>query len=113
MYMTTVRLASPGPPLVKATMESNSCSVLIIVIVTLNRITGLSSGMVMRKSTVGGFAPSILAASYSSSEMFCSPASVVNIVKPTFFQTYTKITDQIAQALLVNQGIGGTLKKCR
>src|SRR6516162_9179822 len=48
----------------------NSCSVLIMVIVMLNRMTGLSSGIIIRKSTACDFAPSILAASYSSSEMF-------------------------------------------
>ena len=69
--MVSVEFA--GPPPVKLTDSSNSCSVPLIDIIVVSRIVGRKSGIVIFRKIANGLAPSICAASYHDSSIFCNP----------------------------------------
>ena len=53
---------------------SNTDKEPMMLVTTLMRMEGISSGSVMRQKRAKAPAPSIMTASYRSWEMFCSPA---------------------------------------
>ena len=63
-------LAFEGPPFVRLTDSSNSCSVPFVDIIAVRSMVGLSSGMVIFKKVWKADAPSILAASYTEYSIF-------------------------------------------
>ena len=57
--------ALAGPPSVRFTDSSKSCSVPFVDIIAVNRIVGFKRGTVILKKVCTADAPSILAASYT------------------------------------------------
>ena len=58
-----VMVERPGPPFVRLTDSSNSCSVPLIDMIAVMTMVGRRSGTVIRKKDCVGDAPSIFAAS--------------------------------------------------
>ena len=70
--MVSVEFA--GPPPVKLTDSSNNCNVPLIDMIVVSKIVGRNSGIVIFLKIANGLAPSIFAASYNESSIFCRPA---------------------------------------
>ena len=92
MYVVIVPDAFAGPPSVRIQTMSKICSEPITVMKPQIRMVGASSGSVMRRVTCHGLAPSMAAACFSSTGMFCSPASSSTIPKPRYCQVSTTKT---------------------
>src|SRR5918911_2630338 len=104
MYMTTVRLASPGPPWVMMNGESKIWKPLIMLMTRAKNVVLESIGSVTWRKLAQRPAPSIAAASYRWRGIFCRPATNRMKLNPTDFQTCIRTIDQIAHALEVSQG---------
>src|SRR5699024_3937501 len=103
--MVAVVVGFTDPPPVKLYGSSNNWSVPIVVTLAVNNITGLNCGIVIEKNCLTFPAPSILAASYKSSEIFCKPANIIIILYPVHLQIITRTIDILAQTGSFNHPI--------
>ncbi|MMZ65953.1 hypothetical protein D1872_284000 [compost metagenome] len=95
----------PPSPLEMIYAGTNVINALIVCMIMLNRMMGLRSGSVIRKNFLTGLAPSTLAASYISGEIFFNPARKISIEEPNC-QTDREISITSAAFGSPNQLIG-------
>ena len=104
-----VRVALSGPALeVRMNTMSNVCSELMNAMTDEKKTMGDKSGNLIRKNSVNTPAPSILAASTTDGEMFCSPARKIITFKPTDDQIVTMHTARSARLGSPSQSGAGT-----
>ena len=91
IYCTTLNVRLNGPPCVMIYGSANNWKNPIMVMTPINKVVGASIGIVMDLNCCQQLAPSIRAASYSCSGMFCNPAIKIIMLYPKFFQTDIRI----------------------
>src|SRR5258708_2328869 len=95
MYQKITRLAPPGPPdgLVATATLSHTWNEPTPDVTSTNAVTGRRSGKVMSLNEAHSFAPSILAASYSSLGMACNPAKNRRVTNPVCRQVLIQASE--------------------
>ena len=87
-------------------MMSKTRNAPIVRSATATRITGRSSGSVMRLNFCQRVAPSTSAASYRSAEIGCKPASSNSVIVGTVFQASARMITFIVQNVSLSQALG-------
>ena len=92
-----------GPPSVKSLIESKTRMEPIIVTMATIKTVGISKGNLIFQNSEKDFAPSMRAASITSSGIFLTAPIKINTFIPRFFKTRVTITLNIAQPGCISQ----------
>src|SRR4051794_4068172 len=104
MYMITVRVALPGPPVVSRYACPNMLADASTVVVVMKSITGRRPGRVTLRNDRHTPAPSSAAASYSSVLMPLRPARKITVLSPDVHQTVTPTSETHTHGVSTVQG---------